>query len=36
MFKQKKLRRAAAYLVLILLMSGLATGHAAPEMKAVK
>ena len=32
MIKQKKLRSLAAYLVLVLLASGLATGYAAPDM----
>ena len=31
MLKQKKLRSLAAYLVLVLLASGLATGYAAPD-----
>ena len=31
MIKQKKLRSLAAYLVLVLLASGLATGYAAPD-----
>ncbi len=36
MFKQKKLRSAAAYLVLVMLAGSLSTGFAAPETTAAK